>query len=118
MPHRLDLEDGRFMCQECGFSTILPNAADQHWFDTMTRDERSAYEQREKERKSHAWVTLDGENFSCSWCDSKTGNGMCPGAGPQDPDDFGSFATTTEREADQITDAGRASYEDDGGEPF
>lgn len=32
-----------------------------------------------RNRKSHRWVTLDGENFSCDYCDTKTGSEPCPG---------------------------------------
>lgn len=55
-------------------------------------------------RRSHHWVTLDGENYSCSFCDSKTGSQPCPGNGPD-------FASKVERgEADQLTDYGQANY--------
>ena len=32
----------------------------------------------EKNRKTHSWTTLDGEEFSCSFCDTKTGREPCP----------------------------------------
>jgi hypothetical protein len=29
-------------------------------------------------RLTHSWVTLDGENYSCNFCDTKTGSEPCP----------------------------------------
>lgn len=36
-------------------------------------------------RSTHQWVTLDGEEYSCNACDTKTGLEPCPGLG--DPDE-------------------------------
>ena len=105
-----------YRCLDCDLRFAESADADAHWLESMTAFERAAYEQREKERNSHSWTTFDGEDWSCFYCDSKTGNGMCPGAGPQDPDEFWSLASTTEREADQIIHPG--TYEAEAEDPF
>ena len=38
---------------------------------------RQAAEWR-RNRATHSWVTLDGDNYSCSFCDTKTGREPCP----------------------------------------
>jgi hypothetical protein len=117
MAHRVELAGDRlFACRDCGFVTIMASAADSHWFDTMTPEELAAHEQREKEHRSHSWTSMNGEDWSCFYCDSKTGNGMCPGESPQDPDEFGMLASTTEREADQIIHPD--TYEAEAEDPF
>lgn len=114
MPHKIEFENRRFHCRDCELVTVHPWLADRHWLDTMTPDERAAYDQREKERNSHQWTTLDGEEFVCFYCDSKTGNGMCPGDGTQYLDEQAAeLAGKAEREADQLTDTGRDTYDVD-----
>jgi len=63
-------------------------------------------------RQTHHWVTLDGENYTCNDCDTKTGSEPCPGDG-NDHVEY-QLASKREMEADQLTDYGQAIYEYDG----
>ena len=69
-------------------------------------------DQWRRDLATHQFVTLDGEEYSCTWCDSKTGNGICPGDG-NDHVEY-QLASKGEMEADQLTDYGQAIYEYDG----
>ena len=59
-----------------------------------------------RNRQTHHWVTLNGEDYSCNDCDTKTGTEPCPGQWR--------LASKGEMEADQLTDYGQAIYEYDG----
>ena len=67
----------------------------------------------ERERQSHSWVSLNGEDWACAYCDTKTGRGMCPGNDGPDPDEyFASLGSKAERgEAEQVLEDNQASYE-------
>lgn len=65
-------------------------------------------------RRSHHWVTLDGDNYSCNDCDTKTGSQPCPEIDEMLDAQIGDYlATKADREADQLADYGKATYNDD-----
>lgn len=47
-----------------------------------------------RNRQTHRWVTLDGENYSCDYCDTKSGSEPCPNPYAPRPE----LASKTERE--------------------
>ena len=70
-----------------------------------------------RNRRTHRWVTLDGENYSCSYCDTKTGTEVCPEwvsvvPTPEELD----VATKTERETPSLGLICVDYYEDRGPE--
>ena len=79
-----------------------------------------------RNRQTHHWVTLNGEDYTCNDCDTKTGSEPCPGDGNDNietyyeavvEDERGyQLASKGEMEADQLTDYGQAIYEYDGEE--
>ena len=73
-------------------------------------------------RQTHSWATLDGENYACSFCDTKTGRDPCPEGRMLDAQidqhqadlhrhaEYKLAGKVERGEADQLTDYGQANY--------